>query len=239
MPRNRIALNWFLSITIVGNYMAQGLEPSWREQLQAELGKPYLLDLKRFLSEEKGNMYPPSNLIFNAFWQTPFDKVKVVIVGQDPYHGEGQAEGLCFSVREGISHPPSLKNIFKELQADLGISPPSSGSLLSWASQGVLLLNAILTVRPSSPLSHRGKGWEVFTDAVIDCLLQRKDPLIFVLWGKSAQEKVAGKQLGHHVVLTAPHPSPFSAHTGFFGCRHFSKINALLKSFGKEEIQWG
>ena len=174
--------------------------------------------------------------------KTPFHQVKVVIVGQDPYHGKGQAHGLSFSVPEGIGQPPSLKNIFRELKEDLGISEPSTGCLTSWAEQGVLLLNATLTVRASEPKSHYGKGWERFTDAVISQLALREDPVIFVLWGASAQEKC--KTVLQHinkerVVLTAAHPSPFSAYNGFFGCRHFSKINDHLKRWGKRPIDWG
>lgn len=219
--------------------MVKGLEPSWKEVLKEELDKPYLVQLRQFLAQEKEGMYPPVDLMFNAFWQTPFDQVKVVLMGQDPYHGPGQAEGLCFSVSEGVPFPPSLRNIFLEIKADVGGEIPQSGSLVKWAKQGVLLLNAILTVRAGSPLSHQGKGWEQFTDAVVTKLMERSDPVIFVLWGKYAQQKVLMLKNQHqHPILTAPHPSPFSAHTGFLGCRHFSKINALLKSWGKEEIVW-
>jgi uracil-DNA glycosylase len=163
-----------------------------------------------------------------------------VIVGQDPYHGPGQAHGLSFSVPKGISQPPSLQNIFKELKEDLGVEPPEHGCLTDWTSQGVLLLNAILTVRANEPKSHHGRGWEIFTDRVIQLLCARKDPLVFLLWGKSALDKVQHIAAGtsHHLVLTAPHPSPFSAHTGFMGCRHFSKANEFLKKIGKEPIDW-
>ena len=216
------------------------LEKSWYEKLKNEISQPYIQELKMFLEEEQKAgkiIYPPEELIFNSFLQTPFEKVKVVIVGQDPYHGPGQAHGLSFSVLPGITAPPSLKNIFKELETDLGIRRPSSGNLISWAKQGVLLLNATLTVRTGEPKSHHGKGWERFTDAVIDILAQRPDPLVFLLWGKSAQEK-CHKVIGtHHAIFQAAHPSPYSA-THFLGCHHFSKTNEFLKKVGKEPIDW-
>ncbi len=213
------------------------IEKSWYEKLKDEVAKPYIGDLKKFLSQETGPIYPPEALVFNAFAHTPYDKVKVVIVGQDPYHGAGQAHGLSFSVPKGVKPPPSLKNIFLELNHDLNIPMPTHGCLEKWADQGVLLLNATLTVRAGEPKSHHEKGWERFTDAVIDVLAQRKDPIVFMLWGKSAQEK--GQRLigTHHAVLQAAHPSPYSA-TGFFGCRHFSKANALLEQWGKPPINW-
>ncbi len=216
------------------------LEKSWYEKLKNEISQPYIQELKMFLEEEQKAgkiIYPPEELIFNSFLQTPFEKVKVVIVGQDPYHGPGQAHGLSFSVLPGITAPPSLKNIYKELETDLGIRRPSSGNLISWAKQGVLLLNATLTVRTGEPKSHHGKGWERFTDAVIDILAQRPDPIVFLLWGKSAQEK-CHKVIGtHHAIFQAAHPSPYSA-THFLGCRHFSKTNEFLKKVGKEPIDW-
>ena len=223
------------------------LEPSWQHQLHNELKSPLCAQLAAFVEKEYGAsplpIYPPKELIFNAFYQTPFEKVKVVIMGQDPYHGQGQAHGLSFSVPKGVKPPPSLQNIFKEIESDLQIPRPTHGCLLSWAAQGVLLLNATMTVRQGEPMSHHGRGWEWLTDAVIHALLKREDPVIFVLWGKSAQDK--GRFLSdertkenHHHVLTAAHPSPLSAHNGFFGCRHFSKINALLKQQGKSEIHW-
>lgn len=216
------------------------IEKSWHEKLKEEIQKPYVKELKEFLEKEKAEgqiIYPPENSIFHAFTKTPYDKVKVVIVGQDPYHGKGQAHGLSFSVLPGITPPPSLKNIFKELESDLGLKPPSHGCLDVWAEQGVLLLNATLTVRAGNPKSHHGRGWEPFTDAIIDLLAQRKDPIVFLLWGKSAQEK-GSKLIGsHHAVFTAAHPSPYSA-TGFLGCKHFSKANAFLKSVGKEPVNW-
>lgn len=219
------------------------LEPSWKKALQGELSQPYMAQLAAYVACERSSgaaIYPPQDLVFNTFWQTPFDQVKVVIVGQDPYHGPGQAHGLCFSVPQGIANPPSLQNIFKEMTADLKLSAtPKHGCLLSWAKQGVLLLNATLTVRQGEPMSHHGKGWERFTDAVIAKLCERSDPLIFVLWGKSAQEKCRHfKGFSAHHVLMAPHPSPLSAHQGFFGCSHFSKINELLVKQGKKTINW-
>lgn len=224
--------------------MGMKLESSWHQELAEEIGKPYIAELKNFLSAERSSgksIFPPEPLVFNAFLQTPFHKVKVVIIGQDPYHGPNQAHGLCFSVQKGTPLPPSLKNIYQELQQDLGIPPSPEGNLLSWAQQGVLLLNATLTVCAHQPKSHYGRGWERFTDAVVAHLVARQDPLVFVLWGKSAQEKVQhilGNKSTHHAVLTAPHPSPFSAYSGFFGCRHFSQVNALLEKWGKTPIDW-
>ena len=212
---------------------------SWKKMLQEEFEKPYFFELREFLSREKGIVYPPQEKIFNAFVLTPFEEVKVVIVGQDPYHGEGQAEGLAFSVPDGISHPPSLRNIFSEMKADLGGTIPESGSLVHLAKQGVFLLNTTLTVRAGSPLSHSKIGWEQFTDCVIQKLWERKDPLVFVLWGKHAQEKRAlFHEKREHLVLQAAHPSPFSAHRGFLGSRPFSQINTFLKKQGKQEIVW-
>lgn len=220
------------------------LDSSWKMALAEEWKKSYLQDLASFVAQERTSgvpVYPAKQDVFSAFNNTPFDKVKVVIIGQDPYHGPGQAHGLSFSVPQNIKQPPSLKNIFKELQDDLGIAPPEHGSLKAWAEQGVLMLNAILTVRAHEPKSHHGKGWELFTDAVVAALCAREDPVIFVLWGKSAQEKcqqILGTSSGRHFVLTAAHPSPYSAYSGFFGCRHFSKINELLTRQGKETINW-
>lgn len=217
------------------------LEKSWKEALKDEWQKPYLHQLAQFVAQERASgvsVYPDQKNVFNAFNHTPYDQVKVVIVGQDPYHGPNQAHGLSFSVPQEIKCPPSLKNIFKELKEDLGIEPPKHGCLSSWAQQGVLMLNAVLTVREHSPGSHAKKGWEQFTDAVVGSLNVRKDPVIFVLWGKTAQDKCQ-HILPHHFVLTAPHPSPYSAHSGFFGCKHFSKINELLKKQEKDPIDWG
>lgn len=213
---------------------------SWNENLKEEIEKPYIARLREALTKEKREgvqIYPSKGLVFNAFLNTPYDQVRVVIVGQDPYHGEGQAHGLSFSVPRGVAVPPSLNNIFKELRSDLGIPVASHGDLTFWAKQGVLLLNATLTVRAGAPRSHYGKGWEEFTTAVIDLLAKRKDPLVFLLWGKSAQEKCAQVLGTHHAVFTAAHPSPYSA-TGFLGCRHFSQANTFLKSVGKEPIDW-
>lgn len=222
------------------------LEPGWQSVLKEELQKPYIAELAAFVEKEYATapspVYPPKELIFNAFYQTPYDQVKVLIIGQDPYHGPGQAHGLSFSVPIGIKPPPSLQNIFKELETDLHLPKPSHGCLISWAKQGVMLLNATLTVRQGEPLSHHGKGWERFTDAVVHRLTERKDPVIFVLWGKSAQDKCRflreeGK-CPPHFILTAAHPSPYSANQGFFGCGHFSKINELLKQQNKTPISW-
>ncbi len=219
------------------------LEKTWHEALGEELKKPYVAQLKGFLADEKASkqtVFPPEDLVFNAFRHTPYDKVKVVIMGQDPYHGPGQAEGLCFSVAKGVRIPPSLKNIYKEMQTDLGTPPADHGSLLKWADQGVLLLNATLTVRARQPKSHYGKGWEQFTDAVISALCDRPNPLVFVLWGRSAKEKcerILESRQHSHAVLTCAHPSPYSAEN-FFGCRHFSKINDYLKQWDKEPIDW-
>jgi uracil-DNA glycosylase len=219
--------------------MGMKIEKSWHEKLKDEITKPYIVDLKKFLEKERAQftVYPPEPLIFNAFAHTPYDKVKVVIMGQDPYHGAGQAHGLSFSVPSGIKPPPSLKNIFLELKNDVNISPPPHGCLICWANQGVLLLNATLTVRAGEPKSHYGKGWETFTDAVIDLLAQRKDPIVFILWGKSAQEKCHKVKGTHHAVLESAHPSPYSADK-FFGTRPFSKTNTFLTAWNKSPIDW-
>jgi uracil-DNA glycosylase len=217
------------------------IEPSWKKELDSEFRKPYFAELKRFLLEEKRSgqvIYPPGPMIFNAFNKTPFDDVKVVILGQDPYHGPGQAHGLCFSVQRGVKPPPSLVNIYKELNTDVGFTIPDHGNLEQWASQGVLLLNSSLTVRAGQPGSHHGKGWEVFTSAAVQRLNDDKEGLVFLLWGKPAQEKGSVIDPKRHHVLKAPHPSPFSAYTGFFGCRHFSKTNAILEKAGRKPIDW-
>lgn len=216
------------------------LEKSWQEALREEWGKEYVGKLARFVAEERarGAVYPGKREVFAAFEMTPFESVKVVIMGQDPYHGQGQAHGLSFSVKRGVALPPSLQNIYKELKSDVGMAVPGHGELGGWARQGVLMLNATLTVRDGEPRSHYGQGWERFTDAVVDRLSQRKEGVIFVLWGKSAQEKCAKIEGEQHTFLASPHPSPFSAYHGFFGCRHFSKINDLLKQQGKEPIAW-
>lgn len=217
------------------------IEDSWKQALSEEFQKPYFSDLKQFLVaqiEEKKTIFPPPQRIFAAFKHTPFDQVKVVILGQDPYHGPGQANGLCFSVADGVKQPPSLQNIFKELRDDVGIPIPKNGNLEKWADQGVLLLNAILTVQARQAASHQGKGWEAFTDAVIQKLSAEREGIVFLLWGKYAQEKGNVIDTSKHFVLQAPHPSPFSAHSGFFGCKHFSKTNDILKAQGKEPIDW-
>jgi len=221
------------------------IESSWYQVLEEELQQSYIQELATFVEKERasGNaIYPPKDQVFNAFYQTPFEKVKVVIVGQDPYHGPGQAHGLCFSVPKGVPFPRSLKNIYKELVDDLQVPRPQHGCLESWAQQGVLLLNATLTVSEKSPLSHHGKGWERFTDAVIAKLWDREEPIIFVLWGKNAQKKcenvIHNQKDTNHKVLIASHPSPFSARKGFFDCRHFSKINQLLSQVEKTPIKW-
>lgn len=216
------------------------IEASWKELLKEEFDKQSFHELKEFLVDEKANhlVYPPGGLIFNAFKLTPFDEVRVVILGQDPYHGPGQAHGLCFSVPQGVMPPPSLVNIFKEIERDLGVPVPRTGNLEKWARQGVLLLNATLTVRANQPGSHQRHGWEQFTDAVIQKLSAGRVGLVFLLWGKFAGEKESLIDTQRHYVLKAAHPSPFSAYNGFFGCRHFSKTNEILKKHGLEEIDW-
>jgi uracil-DNA glycosylase len=217
------------------------LEDSWKARLQDEFSQPYMARLRQFLLERKragAVIYPPGNLIFNALDSTPFDRVRVVILGQDPYHGPGQAHGLCFSVREGVDLPPSLRNIYQELADDLGCRPPESGNLQHWAEQGVLLLNAVLTVERGRAGAHQGKGWERFTDRVVAELNAHRNALVFMLWGSYAIKKGAAIDRERHLVLTAPHPSPLSAHRGFFGCRHFSKTNAWLERHGEQPIDW-
>lgn len=216
------------------------IDESWKKLLYQEFQKDYFHHLKTFLQEEKKQhaVYPPSQDIFNAFNLTPADQVRVVIIGQDPYHGVGQAHGLCFSVKDGVKHPPSLKNIFKEIESDLHIPIPTTGNLTPWAKQGILLLNATLTVRASQAGSHQNKGWEEFTDAVIRELTKENEHLIFLLWGRYAQDKAALIDNTKHHLLKAAHPSPFSAYNGFLGCRHFSRTNELLLQIGKTEIDW-
>ena len=213
---------------------------SWKLILNDEFEAPYFKELTDFLREEKKvhTIYPPGPLIFSAFNHTPFNRVKVVILGQDPYHGPGQAHGLCFSVPEGIPHPPSLVNIFKEIHSDLGIPVPASGNLTKWTSQGVLLVNAILTVRANTPTSHQNKGWEKFTDAVIRNLSEKRKNLVFLLWGNYAQAKESLIDGSRHYILKAAHPSPLSAGRGFFGCRHFSRTNGILEELGLNAIDW-
>ncbi|MCL6101578.1 MAG: uracil-DNA glycosylase [Bacteroidetes bacterium] len=216
------------------------IEGSWKKRLSEEFEQPYFQELTDFIRQEytTRQIFPPGKLIFHAFEQSPFDRTKVVILGQDPYHGPGQAHGLCFSVPDGIEQPPSLQNIFKEIEQDLGISTPSSGNLERWATQGVLLLNATLTVQANRAGSHQNRGWERFTDRVIRLLSEEKEHLVFILWGSFAQKKGDFIDRGKHLVLTSPHPSPLSSYRGFFGNQHFSKTNDYLKQHGLEPIQW-
>jgi uracil-DNA glycosylase len=217
------------------------LEASWKQLLQAQFEMPYMHTLREFLRQQKQagkQIFPAGGDIFNALNSTPFDKVKLVILGQDPYHGYGQAHGLCFSVRPGTPLPPSLKNIYKELRDDLGIAPARSGCLQSWAAQGVLLLNAVLTVEAGQAASHQGKGWEQFTDSVVALLNARREHLVFLLWGSYAQRKGAMIDRDRHLVLESPHPSPLSASRGFFGNQHFSQANAYLLQHGMTAIDW-
>ncbi|MDQ2179280.1 uracil-DNA glycosylase [Marinifilum sp. D714] len=216
------------------------IEESWKEKLSSEFSKEYFQQLVHFVKTEyqSKKIYPPGKLIFNAFNKCAFDNVKLVIIGQDPYHGFGQANGLCFSVNNGVALPPSLQNIYKEINSDLGLSMPKSGNLEKWSAQGVMLLNATLTVRANQAGSHQNKGWEQFTDAVIKCLSEEKENLVFLLWGSYAQRK--GEQINRskHLVLKSPHPSPYSADRGFFGNKHFSKANKYLEEKGKAPINW-
>jgi uracil-DNA glycosylase len=217
------------------------LDPSWLAHLAAEFDKPYMHALKAFLQAEKKagkTIYPPSTQWFNALDTTPIDQVKIVMLGQDPYHGPQQAHGLCFSVLPGIKKPPSLQNIFKELQSDLAIPIADHGCLTAWAQQGVLLLNSVLTVEDGHAGAHQGRGWETFTDVVIDALNRERDGIVFMLWGSYAQKKGALIDRKRHLVLEAPHPSPLSAHRGFLGCKHFSQANTYLRDNGKVEIDW-
>ena len=216
------------------------IEQSWKQHLMPEFDKPYFVNLTNFVRDEyrTKTIYPPAKLIFNAFDQCPFDEVEVVIVGQDPYHEPRQAHGLCFSVNDGVEIPPSLQNIYKEIHDDLGKPIPRSGNLERWARQGVLLLNATLTVQAHRAGSHQGKGWEEFTDAVIRQLANERENLVFILWGAYAQRKGENIDTNRHLVLKSPHPSPLSAHRGFFGNKHFSKANEYLVAHGKKPIDW-
>ena len=217
------------------------LHPSWQAVIGNEFNQPYMHQLKTFLQQEKTagkSIYPPGPLIFNAFNHTPFEQVRVVIIGQDPYHGPGQAMGLSFSVPQGMRLPPSLQNIFKEIQADLGLSMSGTGDLTPWADQGVLLLNATLTVEEAKAGSHQKKGWETFTDAAIAALNEHRQGLVFVLWGSYAQKKGAAIDASRHLVLKSVHPSPLSAHRGFFGNRQFSSINRYLQEQGQAPVNW-
>ncbi|MEZ5571667.1 MAG: uracil-DNA glycosylase [Halioglobus sp.] len=217
------------------------LEPSWLVPLAAEFEQTYMQELRAFLQAEKHagkRIFPAGNEFFNAFNHTPLDRVKVVILGQDPYHGEGQAHGLCFSVQSGVAVPPSLQNIYKELHAELGLPIPSHGNLTAWADQGVLLLNSVLSVESGRAASHQGRGWEQFTDRVIEVINRERDGVVFMLWGSYAQRKGAIIDTARHCVLKAPHPSPLSAHRGFFGCGHFVAANDYLRRRGLSAIDW-
>lgn len=216
------------------------LSGDWLDLLTEEIQKPYFSSLTSYLTDERKHrvIFPPEKDVFSAFNETSFGKIKVVIIGQDPYHRKGQANGLCFSVAEGVKTPPSLKNIFKELHSDIGIEIPKKGDLTSWAKQGVLMLNSTLTVRESCPGSHQKKGWEIFTDSVIRLISQKKQNIVFLLWGKFAQSKANLIDAKRHHILEAAHPSPFSAHRGFLGCNHFSKTNEILIESGETPINW-
>ena len=216
------------------------IEQSWKQRLQTEFDKPYFEQLTQFVRTEyqTRTIYPPARLIFNAFNLCPFDKVKVVIIGQDPYHGVGQAHGLCFSVQDGVQFPPSLRNIFKEIHDDIGTPVPLSGNLTRWAEQGVLLLNATLTVRADEAGSHQRRGWETFTDAVINAVASEKQNVVYILWGSYAQQKAAMVNRNQNLVLESVHPSPLSASRGFFGNHHFSRANQYLIEHGKGPIAW-
>ena len=216
------------------------LEASWKRELVEEFEKSYFIGLADFVRRayQTKTVYPPPHQIFHALDACPFEQVRVVLLGQDPYHGPGQAHGLCFSVPDRVPPPPSLQNIFAEIQADIGTPIPASGNLERWAKQGVLLLNATLTVEARKAGSHQGKGWEMFTDAIIQSLSDKREHVVFLLWGRYAQQKAALINASKHLILTAAHPSPFSANNGFFGCRHFSKTNEYLEKQGKESIEW-
>ena len=225
----------------MGNDVQVKLHRSWLEPLKSEFTEPYMADLKRFLVAERDRgrkIFPKGSEWFRALDLTPLEKVRVVILGQDPYHGEGQAHGLCFSVQPGVRPPPSLVNIFKELESDLSIRPSRHGFLEHWAEQGVLLLNSVLTVEMGRAASHRDRGWERFTDRIVREVNSKTEPVVFMLWGSYAQKKAAFVDTSRHLVLKAAHPSPLSAHSGFFGCRHFSKANAFLRSKGLEPVDW-
>lgn len=229
---------------MVAKAMEKLLDSSWYVALEKEFASPYMASLSEFVRSERssGAIYPPSDQVFSSLQLCPLKDVRVVIVGQDPYHGPGQAHGLSFSVQPGIATPPSLQNIFKEIKEDLGIEPPKHGCLEAWAKQGVLLLNAVLTVRHKSPGSHAGQGWERLTDAICRAVAEREVPTVFLLWGKFAQNKLrealSGIDTSRHLILCAAHPSPFAAYSGFFGCRHFSKANDFLKKSGFDPINW-
>jgi uracil-DNA glycosylase len=230
-----------MTVSAAGAVADVRLEESWRQRLLPEFALDYMQQLRSFLRQEKQagkQVYPPGGQIFNALNSTPFDKVSVVILGQDPYHNPGQAHGLCFSVQAGVEPPPSLVNIYKELQRDTGFVPPAHGCLSHWAEQGVLLLNATLTVERFKAASHAGKGWERFTDRIVALLNEEREGLVFLLWGSHAQKKGQHIDRSRHLVLECAHPSPLSAHRGFLGCGHFSKTNAWLRQHGRREIDW-
>lgn len=221
--------------------LASALEKSWLQELEGEFEQPYMRSLAVFLESEKQSgkqIFPPENLLFNAFSQTPLDKVKIVILGQDPYHGKGQAHGLCFSVTPGTAIPPSLKNIYKELHDEVGFVIPDHGCLIPWAKQGVLLLNSVLSVECARAASHQGQGWEQFTDKVINVINHKRKGVVFMLWGGYAQRKGAMIDTARHCVLNAPHPSPLSSYRGFFGCGHFAKANQYLIDQGDTPVSW-
>ncbi|MGD7053821.1 uracil-DNA glycosylase [Sutcliffiella horikoshii] len=223
-----------------GGKTVENVSGTWKALLEKEVSQKYFKDLMDFLEVEYANktVYPEKKAVFSAFQATRFEDVKVVILGQDPYHGKGQAHGMSFSVQKGVRVPPSLKNIYRELYDDQGLEPVNHGFLMEWAKQGVLLLNTVLTVRESNPNSHKGMGWELFTDEVIRALNERQKPVIFILWGKHAEQKEALITNDYHFILKSPHPSPFSARKGFFGSRPFSKVNAILEEIGEEAIDW-
>ena len=227
-------------MSVKGITMDVRIESGWKQALQQEFEKPYFMQLTNFVRQEyrSKRIFPPASQIFNAFDRCPLSQVKVVILGQDPYHGPGQANGLCFSVNDSMAKPPSLLNIFKELKTDLGIDEPPSGNLQKWADQGVLLLNATLTVRAHQAGSHQGRGWEQFTDSAVQVLAEQRSNLVFILWGSYAQKKGAMIDGGRHLIIKSPHPSPLAAHRGFFGSRPFSQANRYLKDHGKEPISW-
>ena len=233
-------MGYTINLNIKQKQMNVKIEDSWKEQLAKEFEKDYFVRLTDFVREEykTGTIYPPGRLIFNAFNLCPFNQTKVVIIGQDPYHGPGQAHGLCFSVNEGIAFPPSLQNIFKEIHSDLGKPIPTNGDLTRWANQGVLLLNATLTVRAHQAGSHQRHGWEEFTDSAIRILAEKRENLVFILWGAYAQKKGAFINRDKHLVLTSAHPSPLSAYNGFFGNKHFSRANEYLSAHGIATIDW-
>ena len=243
VPENPYFLKGICLKSCYDDYMKVNIESSWKRALKGYFSTPNFANLTDFVRSEyqdpKKTIYPQPRDLFNAFNQTPFDQVSVVILGQDPYHNPGQAHGLCFSVRGGVTPPPSLKNVYKEIAADIGIQKDTAnGDLTDWASQGVLLLNAVLSVEKNKPASHAGRGWEDFTDKVIKKLSDEKEHLVFMLWGNYAKKKGEVIDRSKHLVLEAAHPSPFSAHNGFFGCKHFSKTNAYLTEHGTKEIGW-